>query len=314
MNINSVEKYSVITFATNKLSYIQFAMNCAQSILLWNDINIYIVSNLAFPIPRHLSSRVFVIPAKAEHVALGIGMKMYIDEYLQTENTLFIDSDCLCFGNLNAVFKASEGMDVTVAGNIVPAESWCGTEQAKTIKKYFGLDNLIRFNGGLYYIKKSEGTDSIFKKAQEIASKYDYYGFSRINNKWINEEGPLSIAMMLNGQYPISDDGNFMTDLYTDRRPRKMNVLTGTLLMRNPPYPSPDHRPWYPDTYSPLILHFGGNNINSYPYKSQRLLLKFYHMGIPTPLATALVNILIHLPYRSFHWAIGLLRKLKTKQ
>ena len=137
--------YSVISFATNKLSYVQLALNCSRSVLLHNDIPIFIVSNLNFPIPGDLKDRVSIIPAKAKHAEMGIGMKLYMDEYLQTENSLFIDSDCICFGGLKNIFKACESMDVTVAGNIVPAQDWCGTEQAETIKENFGIDKLIRY-------------------------------------------------------------------------------------------------------------------------------------------------------------------------
>ncbi|MDB5137149.1 MAG: hypothetical protein JWP37_3752, partial [Mucilaginibacter sp.] len=303
----------VITFATNQMSYVQFALNCAQSILAHNDIPVFIVSNLDFPIPVKFRDRVFIIPAKPEHVSLGIGMKLYIDEYVQTEHTLFIDSDCICFGDLNDVFKACDGMDVTVVGNILPSADWCGEILAKTIKENWGLDKIIRYNGGLYYIKKTTLTKSVFDKAREIAEKYDDYGFDRIKNKWINEEGPLSISMMLNKQRPIADNGYFMTDLFTDQRPRQINVLRGSRLLRNPPAPLRKHRPWYPGQFSPLILHFGGSNIKSYPYRSQNLLLKLRRLHVSTTVASLLVNIFIHVPYRSFHWTIGSLRKLKTR-
>jgi hypothetical protein len=308
------EKYSVITFATNKMTYVQFAMNCAQSILLHNDLPIFIVSNLDFPIPKEFKDKIYIIPAKPRHIPLGTGMKLYIDEYVQTEHTLFIDSDCICFGDLDKIFDACKDADVSVAGNIVPAEHWCGPVQAKTIKDTWGLDDLIRYNGGLYYIRKSAITKIIFDKAREIAEKYDEYGFDRISGKWINEEAPLSIAMMLNKQKPMGDNGHFMTDLYTDHRPRKINVLKGSISMRNNPPSFRKHRPWYPARYSPIILHFGGSFLNSYPYKSQNLILKLKRLRMPLQMATLLVNVFNHLPYRGFYWSTGLFRKVKVNR
>ncbi|MFI5162343.1 MAG: hypothetical protein ACHQHN_13775 [Sphingobacteriales bacterium] len=305
------EKYSVITFATNKMTYVQFAMNCAQSVLLHNDLPLFIVSNLDFPIPEELKCKIFIIPAKPEHVPLGIGMKLYIDEYVQTEHTLFIDSDCICFGDLNKIFDACKDTDVSVAGNIVPAVHWCGPVQAKVIKDTWGFDEVIRFNGGLYYIKRSALAKSIFDKAREIAEKYDDYGFHRINGKWINEEGPLSIAMMLYNQKPMGDNGRFMTDLYTDQRPRKINVLKGALSMRNPPPPFRKHRAWYPAQYSPIVLHFGGSFLDSYPYKSQNLMLKLKGSGFSAAIAGFIVNLLVHAPYRSYY---GLSKYIKTNK
>ena len=309
-NKEALSEYSVITFATNKMTYVQFAMNCAQSVLLHNDIPVYIVSNLDFLIPEEFKDKIFILPAKPEHVPLGIGMKLYIDEYLQTEHTLFIDSDCICFGDLHKIFDACKDADVSAAGNIVPAESWCGPVQAKVIKDTWGLDEIIRFNGGLYYIKTSALAKSIFDKAREIAGKYDDYGFHRIKEKWINEEGPLSIAMMLNKQKPMGDNGYFMTDLYTDQRPRKINVLKGSLLMHNPPPPFSRHRSWYPAQYSPIVLHFGGSFLDSYPYKSQNLILKLKRLGFSPSIASFIVNLLVHAPYRSYY---GLSKYIKNK-
>jgi hypothetical protein len=299
---------SVITFATNKLEYVQFALNCAESVLLHNDLPVYIVSNIEFPIPEKLRDKIFNVPAKPGHAELGIGIKLHTDEYLQTDQTLFIDSDCICFSGLDDIFNAAEGMDVTVAGNIVPAESWCGPEQAKTIKEVWDADQLIRYNGGLYYFRKSETTKKIFDQAREIAEKYDDYGFSRIKNKWINEEGPLSIAMTLNGQRPVADDGRFITDLYTDMRPAVMNVLKGKRVLRNKPVSHPNHRPWYPALYSPVIIHYGGSSLKSYPYRSQSMLLKLQYRSVAISAASSIVGAFIHFPYRTFHWLRSALR------
>jgi len=301
-NPHLLAKHSVITFATNQLTYVKFALNCAQSILLHNDIPVFIVSNLDFSIPAKFKDHVFIIPPKPGHLLLGIGMKLHIDEYLQTEHTLFIDSDCICFDNLGDIFTACAGMDVSVAGNIVKAGSWCGEPLARVVKEHWGLDELIRFNGGLYYIKKSGTAHRIFDKAREIAVDYDKYGFDRIKNKWINEEPTLSIAMMLNNQKPIADDGRFMTDLFTDHRPGELNVLKGTRLLNNPPVPLPGHRAWYPAKYSPILLHFSGTRLNSYPYVSQGVLLQLRRIGIPVWAASFIVSVDVHFLFRVYHW------------
>jgi hypothetical protein len=295
-------KRSVITFATNKLSYAKFALNCAQSILLHNDLPVYIVSDLDVPVPAKYRKMIFIIPAKPEHAALGIGIKLYADEYLQTEHTLFIDSDCICYDKLDQAFEACEGLDVSAAGLFVPAEDWCGAALAKTIKDNWSIDKIIRFNGGFYYFRKSALTTKIFDEAREIAKKYDEYGFVRIKHKWMNEEVPLSIAMTLNGQSPMADDGTYMTDMFTDYRPKELNVLNGSRILENPAPPSPQHRPWYPVAYSPMVLHFGGSNLTSYPYLSQSALLKLKYLGLPAWLCTALVAIFVHPVFRFYYW------------
>jgi hypothetical protein len=305
------KSYSVITVATNNLKYVEFALNCTQSVLLHNDINVYIISNLSFDISAYLQKNVKIVKADEEQAALGIGIKTYINQYIQTEHTLFIDSDCLCLGSLKPIFEAFTGKDVSVVGTIVKSAEWCGDQQAKVIEEQFGIKQLPRFNGGLYYLKMGEKTNLIFELAQSIIPNYDTFGFNRIKNRWINEEGLIAIAMMMHKQTPIVDDGRYMTDLSTDSHPQ-LNVLKGIKLLKNPPLGKPRHRAWYPAVYSPIVLHFGGSNGNTYIYRSQIALLKLYQQHISKNLATLLVHTFIHIPFRSLRWIIGSLKKLKT--
>jgi hypothetical protein len=305
-------EFSVITFATNKLSYVRFALNCAQSVLLYNDIRVYIVSNLNFKIPAHLKQNVFIISANDQHALSGIGMKLYIDQYIQTKQNLFIDADCLCYGSLEPIFKACEGKNVSVVGTIVNASEWCGTEQAKVIEKEFGINQLVRFNGGLYFIEKTKKTTQVFDFARSIFPHYDHYGFQRINNKWINEEGLISISMIKFNETPIADDGRYMTDLYTDPHPARLNVLNGTRELNNPPEGKPKHRPWYPKgKYSPIVLHFGGQKIHSFPYITQYALLKLSANKISINLSTWISKLTLTVPYQVATGLLNFLRKLK---
>ncbi len=304
-------KYSVITFATNNSDYGRLALNCAQSVVLHNNLPVYIVSNLDLKIPDKFRGSIIKINAKPEDAILGIGMKLHIDEYIQTEHTLFIDADCICFGALGKIFDACKHADVSVAGNIAPVESWCQPVVAETINGEFDLTETIRFNGGLYYIKRSAAAKTIFGKARQIAEKYDHYQLNRSKSVWMNDEVPLSVAMMLYRQKPMADNGSFMTDLFTDHRPAKLNVLKGARLLQNQPYPMPKHRPWYPPKYAPVILHFGGNNLKSYPYKSQSLILKLNRFNLPVWLSSLIVNVFVHVPYRSYHWIMGFIRARK---
>ncbi|RZL62466.1 MAG: hypothetical protein EOO93_08665, partial [Pedobacter sp.] len=263
-------EHSIITIATNKQSYYKFAIACARSVLLSNNIPFYIVTNLDVKVPRDLRGKVILLEAEKDQAKLGIGIKLFIDKYVQTEKTLFIDSDCICYSSLQPIFEAFKGKSVSVVGNVVDARLFCGSKQAKTIKDNFNIDKLVKFNGGVYYIERSEKSTKIFDDARQIIPKYDSFGFNRINNKWINEEGLISISMIMNGETPIPDDGRYMTDLFTDPKSSRLNPLTGERILNNPNKNKLKHRPWYPiGDYSPIIIHFGGSSLTSYPYISQ---------------------------------------------
>jgi len=302
--------YSVITFATSKFSYVKFALNCARSVLRFNEIKIYIVSDLKIDIPAALKKNVFVIEAFPEHLDQGTGIKLYIDQYLQTKYTLFIDADCLCYGSLQPAFDVFKDKYVSVAGNMVKASDWCGEEQAKTIYKTFGLTKLARFNGGIYYIARSNRSAKIFEKVREIALDYDRLGFQRIHDNWINEEILISIAMGLYKEPPVADNSILMTDLYTDHHTSKLNVLTGYREINNPVAGSARHRPWYPKgKLKPLIVHFGSANLYKYPYISQHFLLKLNAKKIHPRIASILTMLLIHVPYKSRYWVLEKFRR-----
>jgi len=302
--------FSIVTFATNKHAYFNFALNCARSVLLHNKIPIYIITNLNVKIPADLVENVFILKAKPEHAALGIGIKLYTDQYLQTDESLFIDADCLCFGNLFPIFEAAGRESVSVVGTIVDSHEFCGDQQAKTIEENFNLSKLIRFNGGLYYLKKDEVCKKIFELARSIIPNYDKFGFQRINKNTLNEEGLLSIAMMTYRQKPMMDKGIYMTDLSTDHHPFGLNILTGKRKLNNPKKGATKHRPWYPiGNYSPLVLHFGGQSLRTHPYNGQSLLLQLKSKKIPNILSSLISFLIIEIPYFTYYKLCGLLKK-----
>lgn len=299
---------SVLMFATNKLKYVQFALNCAESILLHNEIQIFIVSDLQVTVPVRLQKFVSIVKVKPQHLSLGLGIKIYMDEYVQTAHTLFVDADCLCYASLAAMFAAFKSKNVSVVGTVVNSADWCGEEQAGAIEKEFAITQLPRFNAGVIYLEKTATAVKIFDYARSIIPNYDKLGFQR-NNGTVNEEILIAIAMVKYGETPIPDDGRYMTDLSTDSHPRKLNVLKGVRVLNNPLAGELKHRPWYPEgTYSPMIIHFGGSNLGSYIYRSQVLLLQLYKMHLGKGLASWAVDVFFHIPVKSLRWGIDLFR------
>ena len=305
-------EYSVITFATNKKKYLVFAFNCARSILLRNNINIYIVTNLTIPIPEDLKKNVFYIEIDEEHAKLGIGAKLYIDKYVQTKYSIFIDSDCLVYDSLQPLFNQFKGQSVSVVGFITEAENFCGEEQASNILNAFGISTLIRFNGGVYYIEKSKLSSNIFDFARGIIPNYDKLGFQKINGKTINEEGLLSISMIRHEQKPIPDIGLYMTDLYTNPYTSSLDVLTGFREIVNPEKGMQKHREWYPvGILNPIIIHFGGSSVYSFPYFSQHMILLMHSKGY-SRLVIDFLKVLLSSLQKIKVWSITFLRKLQT--
>ncbi|HWD90015.1 MAG TPA: hypothetical protein VG367_17935 [Mucilaginibacter sp.] len=305
--MTAVKDRSVLLLATNKQKYLRFALNCADSVRLHNpDLPVFIVTNIE-PDDQPSRKDIKFLAVPDEIARLHYETKLYLNDFLQTEETLFIDSDCLCYSDLTPVFDACAGRDVTVIGRTLRLEDFWG-DSAGFARETLGINKSIMFNGGFIYMRKTELAERIFLKAREVSENYDAYGFLRIQNNLKSEETLLQIAMATYDQLPIADDGRYMTDLFTDFRPKVLNVLKKERLLQNPASPSLRHRSWYPRNYSPAILHFGGSNIKSYPYISQSFLLKLRNIGVPTLLSSIVTNILIHTPYRSYHRLRSLIR------
>jgi hypothetical protein len=254
-------------------------------------LSIYIATNI--PVKKNYRGITF-LHIKEEIAKLNIETKLYLDTFLQTEETLYIDADSLCYGSLYPIFDACRSMDVTVLGKSIALEDYWGIEGSKFAKTEFGIDQSILFNGGLYFLKKNSVTTKIYDKARKISEKYDEYGFTRIQNNWKNEEELVSISMISNGQRPINHDGEFVANSLPFKNYKNINILTGTIRL-NQINDSESQ-----NTRNPILLHFGGKNIDSYLYRLQITLLKFNRIRIPKNLTYFLVDISMNIPYKLY--------------
>ncbi len=186
--------------------------------------------------------------------------------------TLFIDSDCLVFGDLTKVFEGFKGHKVSVIGDYISDGEWFG--DIKKICAQFNVLHLPKFNGGIYYIEKGDVADSVYKNARELEKQYDEIGFVRLRNR-PNDEVIMALAMQLHGQKPMIDDGTILSDPQACRGGYKIDVIKGERLLENPPLPNPLNQSWYPfKNVSPVVVHFLGFYTLHYPYIRESYRLK----------------------------------------
>lgn len=285
---------SVLIVGTNTKKYLDFALNCAESVRLHNpNLKIFIATNI---IPKEPIQGIEFIEIEEKIAKLFIEVKLYIDTFLQTEETLYIDSDMLCFGNLNPVFDLCNAMDVTVLGKPVKLEDYWGEEGAIFARENFNIDQSILFNGGLYYLKKTPLTTKIYNEARKLSEKYDEYGFIRIQNNWKNEEELVSVAMTASHQRPIDDGGIVVAGFSKANEFNDLNVLTGKIKKPKAVRPNTSR---YAIKKS-LLFHFGGNNMSSKLYRSQIKLLKLHKAGISIPIASIMISLTMKKPYQFY--------------
>lgn len=265
----------VITIAVGKKIYADMAVNLAYSFLHWHPsstIQFRLFTDLEEFLPSGLNDRIEIISLKKKELGTGFSPKLHLDELAKDGQTLFIDSDCLIFENLTNLFERFKGKNVSVIGNYITEGEWFGN--ISNICSLFKITRLPKFNGGIYYLEKGQIASKVFKTARELEKDYDKIGFVRLRGK-PNDEVLMALAMELNNQSPLLDDGTVMSDPQACQGGYFIDVIKGRRWLKNPPKPHPLHQSWYPFTeVSPAVVHFLGHYVSEYHYKRETFKLK----------------------------------------
>lgn len=261
-------KRNVITIATDKIVYFELAINLARSFYIWNrsnGIKFYLITDIREHLPEDIKQYVNVIAIEENQLGTGFSTKLYLDKLAPEGQTLFIDSDCLIFGSLIEIFERFRGHQVSVIGNYIKSGEWFGN--VAQICNQFEIPHLPKFNGGIYYLEKGPVAEQVYSIARELENSYEQIGFKKLRNK-PNDEVLMSLAMQLNGQSPITDDGTVISDPQACPGQYKINVIKGSSLLINPKAPHALHQSWYPfHTVRPLVVHFLGSYADDYQYR-----------------------------------------------
>ncbi|ASU36786.1 hypothetical protein [Mucilaginibacter xinganensis] len=263
-------KKTVLTIATGKPLYINLAVNLARSFYRWNtnaEITFCIVTDSPELLPEDVAFSAEIKTIRPGELGEGFSTKLFLDKVAPQGQTLFIDSDCLIFGDLSSLFDRFKGMQVAVVGNYISSGEWFGDINA--VCKRFDVPHLPKFNGGLYYLENGDAAARVYERARLIEKQYDEIGFVRLRNR-PNDEVIMALAMQLEGMKPLIDDGSIMSDPLACPGKYQIDIIKGNTLLVNPPLPHPEHRAWYPfEKVHPLIVHFLGEYTLHYPYRRE---------------------------------------------
>jgi hypothetical protein len=292
---------SVLTIASGKPVYIEMAVNLARSFLYWHtkeDIHFFLATDKPDSIPADVAgnSKFHTIPFEPGQYGESFSTKLFLDKFAQTNQTLFIDADCLLTGSLVPIFEKLSGHAVAVVGRPKSEGDWFG--DVGLFCKTFSVPSIPGFNGCLYYLEKGETSSSVYAKARELEPQYEQLGMKLLRGK-PNDELLMSVSMAIHGLPGILDDGSIYGDPLASPGQMRVDVLSGVCKLINPLAPNPLHRDWYPFYKTqPVIMHFLGNFTEHPPYTSQVWLLKAVLVeGIPLGLARLIVWIKLDFPW-----------------
>jgi hypothetical protein len=291
---------AVITIALGKPIYLEMAINLARSFIFWHrdsDIAFYIVSDRSVTLPADLG-RVHIIRIKTGELGQGYSAKLHLDRVAPAKQTLFIDADCFCVGNLSSVFDRFSGRHVSVVGGTISNGDWFG--DIAQVCSQFNLPHLPKFVGGLYYLEPGFAATAVYDRARLLEPDYDKLGLVRLRGQ-PNDELLIAISMALEGCEALPDDGSISGDLFYYPVILELDVMLGKCRLFDPMPLNPSHRSWHVGgEVRPLIVHFLGHLNSSWQYQAEAKKLRLvFENGMPEVVSRLLVKLTYQFPAKS---------------
>ena len=246
-----------LTLATGDLHYYKIAANLLRSYRLHS----------AEPMPfAILADRENRYTAEFDQCILletsenGYLDKLRLAENLPFDETLFIDADCLAYGDLNRMFGWFEKADdMSCHGRVLPLTDktgWFDYENLGPLQKLVSC--CVGLHGGLYYIRKTERARSVFETAKELAPRYEAFHFKG-NFAAPGDEPLVALAMALHGCRPIPFHPEGIC-CYWERR-LSLNILKGKARRE--------------DGQRTILVHWGTRFTRRWRYRREAALLHF---------------------------------------
>lgn len=216
------------------------------------------------------------------------------------DETIFIDSDCLAYADLNAYWDYFAGADdFTGCGTNYPIESEKGLFRQGELGVY---ENRVHWKpdicGGLYFIRRGENCDKLYEECMYISQHYDDF-------KWPDfcapkaDETVLCLAMAAQGMHAmIADPSNYghpweATEMEHD-------IFTGKCQYATE---------WHPRVEQGRLVHFGTRNCSLPPYvfdlEKMNLMIRLGIRPGKTPPALGLKDTLLYKWKLRYYWLQG---------
>ncbi|MGA8729175.1 MAG: hypothetical protein WB608_10535 [Terracidiphilus sp.] len=208
-----------------------------------------------FDDPKLRSIFTQVIPHRPEFGS-GVRQKLYLDQYSPYDETLFIDSDCLALGNLDAFWTAFAGQYFGVPGfRYLHKGSVDSFIDVDFLLDHLGLSSLPKFNGGTYYFTRSAEASAFFDTARKIMDNWRELRLAPFRRNGPNDESVYSVAMaMHNVSLTYMGCGGMWTPCgYSGKL--SLDGIHGTCSFEKEG-----------EIRTPEVIHFPGEYIYCFPY------------------------------------------------
>lgn len=190
-----------ITIATGKEEYYQLARN------LLHSYRYFCKEPLPFAILADRENEytaefddVIIFPNGATNSYLD---KLCLAEFSPYNTTIFIDADCLAYGDLNVLFAHfKDADDFSCFGRVLPLDDktgWFEYENLGELQEK--VSYVVGLHGGIYYMRKGDTARKIFEDAKGFIPEYRKYQFRGEFD--LGDEPLVALSMAVNHCHPI---------------------------------------------------------------------------------------------------------------
>lgn len=159
--------------------------------------------------------------------------KLKLYEYLPYDISVFIDADCLAYGDQNEIFDHFRAADdFCCYGRVLPLEDktgWFNYEDLGQLQSR--VSYCVGLHGGIYYIRRSDAAWAVFETAARVAANYETYHFKgRFSTP--GDEPILALSMALNGCRPIPFRPEGICCYWEHENKMDLNIRSGVARIR----------------------------------------------------------------------------------
>lgn len=221
----SMGKKGFITIATGDEQYYKMAVNLLRSYRLFAG------EALPFAI---LADRENQFTAQFDDVRLfPSAHRNYLDklemfDLLPYDVNIFIDADCLAYGDLNELFAAFQNADdFSCFGRVLPLEDKTGWFEYENLGELQSrVSYVVGLHGGIYYMRRTDTCRAVLETAQALVPHYGEYGFKG-NFATPGDEPLIALSMALHQCHPIPHDLRRILCYWESVGQMKLNLSRG---------------------------------------------------------------------------------------
>lgn len=250
-----------ITVATGNEEYYQLAENLLRSYHLFcdNPLPFAILADRENGYTAKFDDAI-IFPNGASNNYLD---KLSLGEYLPYDINIFIDSDCLAYGDLNQLFDYFEDADdFSCFGRVLPLgdkTGWFEYENLGELQKK--VSYVVGLHGGIYYMRKGDICKKIFADAKAFVPDYPKFKFKgRFNTP--GDEPVMALSMAVNGCRPVPFALEAICCYWEHIEHMTIDISRGLARVEQEP------------KYNTILVHWGTRYTRQLEYQKQVELMK----------------------------------------